>query len=176
MAIGARIKFFRNLRGMTQKSFGELLGFRGRTADVRVAQYESEVRVPKEELIERMAGALDVSPLAINVPDIDTYYGLMHTLFAVEDMYGLQAKSVDGKICLAVDRDHKDYIAMYQMLSAWQKQSEKWKNGEITKEEYDHWRYNYPKYNAFKPDRDNEAYLKEDVEKMLQKRAEINEK
>lgn len=35
---------------------------------------------------------------------------------------------------------------MLEMFTAWQGQSEKFKNGEITKEEYVHWRYNYPKY------------------------------
>lgn len=34
------------------------------------------------------------------------------------------------------------------MFSAWQQQAEKLKNGEITKEEYDNWRYNYPASNA----------------------------
>lgn len=33
---------------------------------------------------------------------------------------------------------------MYEMFIDWQRQTEKYKNGEITKEEYDHWRYNYP--------------------------------
>lgn len=35
------------------------------------------------------------------------------------------------------------------MFYAWQEQAKKFKNGEITKEEYDNWRYNYPKFNAF---------------------------
>lgn len=30
------------------------------------------------------------------------------------------------------------------MFSSWQEQSEKLKNGEITKGKYDNWRYNYP--------------------------------
>ena len=37
---------------------------------------------------------------------------------------------------------------MFEMFSAWKEQAEKYKNGEITKEEYDHWRYNYPASNA----------------------------
>lgn len=37
MAIGQRIKFFRNRKGMTQKQLGEILG---KTSDVRMAQYE----------------------------------------------------------------------------------------------------------------------------------------
>ena len=32
MAIGKRIKFFRNKKGMTQKQFGEMLGFLGKTS------------------------------------------------------------------------------------------------------------------------------------------------
>ena len=50
MAIGQRIKYFRNRKGMTQKQLGEQLGFMGKTSDVRMAQYESEARVPKIDL------------------------------------------------------------------------------------------------------------------------------
>ena len=38
---------------------------------------------------------------------------------------------------------------MFDMFSAWQEQAEKFQNGEITKEEYDNWRYNYPESVAF---------------------------
>ena len=31
------------------------------------------------------------------------------------------------------------------MLAAWVEQAEKYRNGEITKEQYDEWRYTYPK-------------------------------
>ena len=41
-----------------------------------------------------------------------------------------------------------NYITMFEMFSAWQEQAEKLKNGKITKEEYDHWRYYYPKYDT----------------------------
>ena len=33
---------------------------------------------------------------------------------------------------------------MFDMFHAWQEQAEKLKSGEITKEEYDRWRYRYP--------------------------------
>lgn len=46
MAIGKRIKFFRNKKGMTQKQFGEMLGFLGKTSDVRMAQYEQKQESP----------------------------------------------------------------------------------------------------------------------------------
>mgnify|MGYP000128594004 CR=1 FL=1 len=96
MAIGKRIRFFRNRKGMTQKQLGEILGFLGKTSDVRMAQYESEARTPKQDLVKEMANIFDVSPQAITVPEIDSYIGLMHTLFALEDMYGLKIGEIDG--------------------------------------------------------------------------------
>ena len=103
MAIGKRIRFFRNRKGMTQKQLGEILGFLGKTSDVRMAQYESEARTPKQDLVKEMAHILDVSPRAITVPEIDSYIGLMHTLFALEDMYGLKIGKIDGEVCLRLD-------------------------------------------------------------------------
>ena len=72
MAIGKRIRFFRNRKGMTQKQLGEILGFLGKTSDVRMAQYESEARTPKQDLVKEMANIFDVSPQAITVPEIDS--------------------------------------------------------------------------------------------------------
>ena len=52
MAIGERIRFIRNLRGITQKWLGQAVGFPPKTADVRMAQYESGSRTPKEDLVK----------------------------------------------------------------------------------------------------------------------------
>ncbi len=149
MAIGERIRFIRNLKGMTQKYLGQIIGFPEKTADVRMAQYESGTRTPKADVTEALAQALEVSPAALAVPDIDTNIGLMHTLFALEDLKGLKVGQIEGELCLRLDK-HKssEYIAMFDMLSAWYEQEEKYRNGEITKEEYDRWRYNYPKYDT----------------------------
>ncbi len=103
MAIGERIRFFRNLRGMTQKYLGQVVGFLEKTADIRMAQYESGSRTPKAELTENLASALGVSPLALSVPDIDSYLGLMHTLFTLEDRYGLTVETGENGVSLRVD-------------------------------------------------------------------------
>ena len=50
MAIGERIHFIRSLRGMTQKYLGMMVGFSEKTADVRMAQYETGARTPKADL------------------------------------------------------------------------------------------------------------------------------
>ncbi len=147
MAIGERIRFFRNLRGMTQKYLGQVVGFPEKTADIRMAQYESGSRTPKAELTESLAGALGVSPLALSVPDIDSYLGLMHTLFTLEDRYGLTVETGENGVSLRVDpRKGKDAAELSEMLTAWAQQTEKLRSGEINREDYDKWRYNYPKY------------------------------
>ena len=142
MAIGQRIRFFRNRKGMTQKQLGEVLGFLGKTSDVRMAQYESEARIPKHDLVKEMADIFDVSTHALTVPDIDTYIGLMHTFFALEDMYGLKIDEIDGEVVLRLDKS--DYSSMEKILRAWLSEAKKLENGESTKEEYDNWRYKYP--------------------------------
>jgi len=85
MAIGERIRFIRNLRGMTQKYLGMAIDFDVRTADIRMAQYESGTRMPKDTMVHAIAHVLEVSPKALTVPDIDTDIGLMHTFFTLED-------------------------------------------------------------------------------------------
>lgn len=145
MAIGERIHFFRTMRGMTQKYLGMALGFPEKSADVRLAQYENGSRTPKADVTAALAQVLDVSPKALDVPDIDSYTGLMHTLFTLEDRYGLHIDEADREVCLKVDvRKNKDAAQLYEMLCAWRQAAAMLKAGEITKEEYDRWRYRYP--------------------------------
>ena len=147
MAIGERIHFFRSMRGMTQKYLGQLMGFPEKSADVRLAQYETGTRTPKADLINSLANALDVSPLALSVPDIDSYLGLMHTLFTLEDRYGLMIDEEDGEVCLKVDvRKSKDAARLHEMLCSWQQAAAMLEAGEISKEDYDKWRYHYPEF------------------------------
>ena len=145
MAIGERIRFFRNLKGMTQKFLGVKIGFPEKAADVRLAQYETGSRTPKPELTNALANALGVSAMALNIPDIDSEVGLMHTLFALEDIYGFKIDKLNGEVCIKLDKDKgTSYISLLERFTAWQKEAEKYRNGEIGKEEYDRWRYTYP--------------------------------
>ena len=146
MAIGERIRHFRNKRGLTQKQLGTAVGFPEKSADVRLAQYESGTRSPKSELTKALAEVLDVSPAALSVPDIDSYVGLMHTLFTMEDLYGLRISNDAGDITLRADpRAGKDADRLHEMLCAWAEQAEKLKAGEITQDAYDAWRDHYPR-------------------------------
>ena len=94
MAIGERINFFRRRCNMTMNALGQLLGFDAKGADVRIAQYENNSRKPKADLTKAMADVFGVAPEALAVPDIDSYNGLMHTLFTIEDMYNTENSDI----------------------------------------------------------------------------------
>ncbi len=126
-----------------------MVGFPERSADVRMAQYETGSRTPKADLTKTLAGFFEVSTDALTVPDIDSDIGLMHTLFALEDIRGLTIGEINGEICLRLDKSRgRTYLSMLEMLSRWANEAKKLESGKITREEYDHWRYTYPAVEA----------------------------
>lgn len=44
----------------------------------------------------------------------------------------------EGEICLHLNREmYTNFITKFEMFAAWKEQAEKFKNGKISKEEYD---------------------------------------
>ena len=145
MAIGERIRFIRKKHNMTQKYLGLKIGFGEKNADSRVAQYENGRREPREDMLVDIANILQVSTLALDNPNLDNRIRLMHTLFAIEDIYGLTIDRINGKLCLVPDESRPEcFTGLYGCLNEWNETKEKLKNGEITEGQYDNWRYNYP--------------------------------
>ena len=145
VSIGERIRYFRTLKGVTQKYLGVQIGLSSISAEVRIAQYENGVRTPKPDRIKEIAKVLNVSYLALEVPDLDTELGLIHTLFVLEDLYGLSPCELNGEFCLRLDK-HKatEYIRILRILNDWKEQFAKVESGVLTVENYNHWRYWYP--------------------------------
>ena len=146
MATGERIRFLRRMRGLTQKMLGMEIGFPEKSADIRIVQYETGVRTPKQEILNSISNVLEVSPNALSVPDIDSDLGFMHTLFALEDIFGLEPSGSDEKISLDFTNPRALEPHLADMLHTWIEQYKRFKAGEISKEDYDNWRYNFPKY------------------------------
>lgn len=144
MITGERIKFLRKLRGLTQKELGMAVGFPEKTSDIRIAQYERGSRSPKKELTEDLAEVLNVSPVALTVPDIETIDGVMQTFFTLEDMYGLEIGAADNDIVLRV-RSHSENNELWEALVEWLNKALLLRNGIISEEAYDDWRYNFSK-------------------------------
>ena len=87
MAVGDRIKRARNLRGMTQKELGIAIGFEEKSADIRIAQYESNTRTPKEDLLRKIAEVLDVNYRSLYEPTLYAAEDVMYTLFELDEHY-----------------------------------------------------------------------------------------
>lgn len=122
MTIGQRIKKIRNFRGMTQKQLGMLLGF-GDNGDVRIAQYESDVRTPKSSVRLRIAEILGVSPNALSASISTNRRDFMQSIFWMEDLKG------GGDI--------------YDCIKEWEIMKSKYESGKLSEKEYFEWKLTY---------------------------------
>ena len=56
---------------------------------------------------------------------------------------------MEGEVCLRVDpRSGADAAKLHEMLYAWRQAAAMLDSGEISREEYDRWRYFYPEFDT----------------------------
>ncbi|MGN9198130.1 helix-turn-helix domain-containing protein [Blautia massiliensis (ex Liu et al. 2021)] len=68
ITFGEKLRYLRRKNNLTQKQLGMAVGFSENTADVRIAQYETNARMPKEALINEFARILGVHKEILTVP------------------------------------------------------------------------------------------------------------
>lgn len=68
ITFGEKLRYLRRKNNLTQKQLGMAVGFPENTADVRIAQYESNARMPKEELLNEFVRILGVHNEILTVP------------------------------------------------------------------------------------------------------------
>lgn len=161
MSLGSNLKAIRLFRHKTLKELGQGLGFSLSSADVRISQYESDKKKPKSEMVENLAFGLDVSPNAIEIPDIESYIGAIYTLFQLERTYGLRIDEIDGQPALRFDNllPH-ERNELYEYMEEWLKVAKDFREGNITEVQYEEWKYNFPKYSSLNIDkRPHEKWL-----------------
>ena len=146
MAIGDRIKRARLFRGLTQKELGRQVGFDEKTADVRIAQYESGVRTPKEDMLRTMAEVLDVNYRSLSEPTLYAAEDLMFTLFELDEHYDIEMHEIPDpkypkKKHIAV-QFHSNVLDSF--LIEWLKRKKDLADETISKAEYTEWKHNWP--------------------------------
>ena len=136
MKIGEKIRKFRTENGLSQKELAKMAGL----SEPAIRNYELGNRTPSDKQIDAIAGALDISPFAISDPDIESYIGVMHTLFALEEEYGATLVCEPGATYITFPAGSD----LRSRLSDWGEVFSKSKDGSMTKEEYEEWKNTYP--------------------------------
>ena len=70
----------------------------------------------------------------------------MHTLFTLEDLYDLSADLINGEPVLRFGTDVKKRDVLWNLISSWAKEAGRFRSGKVSEEDYNNWRYNYPKF------------------------------
>ncbi|MDD3240233.1 MAG: XRE family transcriptional regulator [Lachnospira sp.] len=115
-----------------------------------IRNYELGNRTPSDKQIEKIALALAVSPFALSNPNLDSYVGVMHALFYLEEEYGLIPAEVDGQFYLKF----KDRFSIASNnLESWSKEYQKVQDVSPDKlaetmAYYNEWKQNYPRLSA----------------------------
>ena len=86
---GERMRYYRKQKGLTQQELGELLGFTVRNAEIRISQYETGKRFPKDDLLNEIAKVLDVKKEILLLPDLSNKELVYQILLELKRMYGI---------------------------------------------------------------------------------------
>lgn len=146
MTIGQKIKKYREAKNLTQKQ----VALRAGMSEPAIRNYELGNRTPSAKQIEKIALSLDVSPFAISNPDLESYVGVMHALFYLEENYGVIPGEIDGEICL---RFKDKFSTISSDVEKWLREYEAVQNAsddDIEKAEayYEEWKNSYPRLSA----------------------------
>lgn len=85
MTVGNKIRKYRLKQGYTH----EELNIKAGLSKSSVKNYKLRNRTASQDQLEKIANTLKISPFALADPNFDTYISVMHSLFALEDQYGL---------------------------------------------------------------------------------------
>lgn len=162
MTVGAKIKKIRIFRNMSQKDLASHLDL-GPKGDNRLAQYETNYRVPKEDLLKQIATALDVNPLTLRDVSGENAEEIMEILFWMEEanpgairLFRMEKADFDSEEPVAYYPDSDRWpahapVGMYfgsgildGFMKEWQFRKEELATGTISKEEYFEWKIGWP--------------------------------
>lgn len=94
MIFGDRLRFIRNYREMTQKELGIALGISVKNAAKRIHQYEKNEKIPRDDVIKKMAEILKISESALKrnyenkvIEFVEDFMWLENSFNTIEQIY-----------------------------------------------------------------------------------------
>lgn len=130
---GENIRRYRKAQGLSVAKLAERIGM----TEGAIRHYESGIRTPGEEQLERIAQALDVSREMLEDHKIESARDLVGALLQLEDEFGLVPDMHGG---LGIDPKAKRAPKANAAIKAWGAMRHRLVTGEITQEEYDAWK------------------------------------
>ena len=167
--LGQKIRFYRQIAGMTQKELSGACGVNEST----IRNYELGNRYPDSDTIFEISNALEISPYVLATPDPISAASSLQYLFSMEKTLDLTPTTIDGKVYLEVssDIDVNDATVaplsnLKRMFSHWATMYEKFINEEIDEETYLLWQAKYLSFGTdsadFLLDAENEKAIEVD--------------
>lgn len=167
--LGQKIRFYRQIAGMTQKELGAACGVNEST----IRNYELGNRYPDSDTIFEISNALEISPYVLATPDPISAASSLQYLFSMEKTLDLTPTTIDGKVYLEVSSeiDVSDATVaplsnLKRMFSHWATMYEKFINEEIDEETYLLWQAKYLSFGTdsadFLLDAENEKAIEVD--------------
>lgn len=154
MTIGEKIKIARLMRKITQKELALLIDL----PDVRIRQYETNIRTPKEKQLQEIAGALGVPIEFFKNHSIDSILDIMHVLFELDNNIGINISSNNDSIHPSFSISFNN-TSLNNYIGEWKKIKDRVKNSSELEDYYKEWIITFPN-----------KFIDESHDKLLQKR------
>ena len=150
MTLGDKIRKFRNLHNLSQKELGLKMGFSSASADVRIRQYESNTKYPRDDIRKKFAEILDVDISALSDIEIQSDEDIMQTLFYLSEILNIDIEKTEDKFYLSFDANNKENELLMSYLTMWYEQKKNLRNtsnssSEDLIHEYELWKARFPK-------------------------------
>ena len=142
---GEKVRLVRTFRGLTQKALGTAVGLNEKTADIRIAQYESGSRYPKQELIEKMADVLDISTQYLTCDYSSEAERLIMLLLEIENSIPVSIRECKDEYGSKRYSLCFNSTTVNELLAEWYRQKCKNTTGTIGDEEYMDWKLKFDK-------------------------------
>ena len=133
--MGQRIRQLRMRRGMTQRELAEASGI----SESSLRSFELGANFPKDAYLEKIAQALHVRPEVFEGYDITSEIQLIHTLFNLEDAFGLRPQGDASPAITAVG----ERSLIRKAFKEWSERREQLERGDMTEEQYSEWKNTY---------------------------------
>lgn len=143
MGSGYLLRKFREIRGLTQNALGKKVDL----DDVRIRQYELDIRSPRDEVLNNISSALNVNPEYFKEPTYPyDFEEVIRLLFKLEDSIPIAMRKVDidGTPVHSLLFLGHNILKIDKTLEAWTEMQFKFMDDKISWEEYEDWKANWP--------------------------------